>query len=82
MLVNIYPGASTYIEDSTQRQTDASVFTVQTYNLTIPTSIGSVTVPTIGGSLTLTAHDSKIHLVDYTAGSTVLTYSTAEVFTW
>ena len=65
-----------------QRQTDASVFTVQIYNLTVPTSIGSLTLPTIGGSLTLTGHDSKIHLVDYTAGSTVLTYSTAEVLTW
>ncbi|KAF8204850.1 glycoside hydrolase family 35 protein [Pholiota molesta] len=64
------------------RQTDASVFTAQSYTLTLPTSIGSLTIPTIGGSLTLNGQDSKVHLVDYTAGSTTLTYSTGELLTW
>ncbi|KAH9482883.1 Beta-galactosidase A [Psilocybe cubensis] len=64
------------------RQTDASTNAVQTYTLTLPTSLGTLTVPTLGGSLTLTGKDSKIHVVDYTAGSTTLLYSTAEIMTW
>lgn len=64
------------------RQTDASLFDVQTYKLTVPTSAGTIQIPTLGGSLTLNGKDSKIHLVDYAAGSTTLLYSTGEVFTW
>ncbi|KAG6919301.1 hypothetical protein DXG01_007434 [Tephrocybe rancida] len=64
------------------RQTDASTNAKQTYTLTVATSIGNVTVPTIGGSLTLNGKDSKIHVVDYTAGSSHILYSSAEIFTW
>ncbi|KAJ7477091.1 glycoside hydrolase family 35 protein [Mycena galericulata] len=64
------------------RQTDASTTDVQTYTLTLPTSIGNLTIPTIGGSLALTGKDSKIHVVDYAAGSTTLLYSTGEILTW
>ncbi|KAJ7283442.1 glycoside hydrolase family 35 protein [Mycena rebaudengoi] len=66
------------------RQTDASTDAVQTYNLTVPTSIGTLTIPTIGGSLVLNGKDSKIHVVDYAygAGSSSLLYSTGEILTW
>ncbi|KAF7353098.1 Beta-galactosidase [Mycena venus] len=64
------------------RQTDASTTAVQTYNLTLSTSIGTLTVPTIGGSLALNGKDSKIHVVDYAAGSTTVLYSTGEILTW
>jgi hypothetical protein len=64
------------------RQADASSFGVQTYIFTVPTSIGVIKVPTLGGLLTLNGKDSKIHVVDYAAGSTTLLYSTAEIFTW
>ncbi|KAG5654663.1 hypothetical protein H0H81_009911 [Sphagnurus paluster] len=64
------------------RQTDASTNAVQTYTLQLPTSIGTLTIPTIGGSLALNGKDSKIHVVDYAAGSSTILYSTAEIFTW
>ncbi|KAJ7499278.1 glycoside hydrolase family 35 protein [Mycena latifolia] len=64
------------------RQTDASSFAVQTYTLTLPTSIGTLTIPTIGGTLALNGKDSKIHVVDYAAGSTNVLYSTGEILTW
>ncbi|KAF9008853.1 glycoside hydrolase family 35 protein [Cyathus striatus] len=64
------------------RQTDNSVNTVKQYNLQLPTSLGEVKIPALGGFLTLNGKDSKIHVVDYDAGSTVLLYSTAEIFTW
>jgi hypothetical protein len=64
------------------RQADASSFAAQTYKLTIPTSAGTLTLPALGGSLTLTGKDSKIHVVDYEAGSTTLLYSTGEIATW
>lgn len=51
-------------------------------SLTLPTSAGTLTIPSLGGSLTLDGHDSKIHVVDYTAGSTTLLYSTGEIMTW
>ncbi|KDR69947.1 hypothetical protein GALMADRAFT_1351204 [Galerina marginata CBS 339.88] len=66
----------------TVRQTDASITTVQTYTLNLPTSFGTLQIPNIGGSLTLTGKDSKIHVVDYTAGTTTLIYSTGEIMTW
>ncbi|KAF8165127.1 glycoside hydrolase family 35 protein [Crassisporium funariophilum] len=64
------------------RQTDASTNAVQKYTLTLSTSLGSLVIPTLGGSLTLSGKDSKIHVVDYAAGSTTLVYSTGEVLTW
>ncbi|KAG6901882.1 hypothetical protein C0995_007006 [Termitomyces sp. Mi166 len=64
------------------RQTDASSTTPQTYTLTVATSIGTLTIPTISGVLTLNGRDSKIHVVDYAAGSTNVLYSTAEILTW
>ncbi|KAJ6538991.1 glycoside hydrolase family 35 protein [Mycena capillaripes] len=64
------------------RQTDASTTAVQTYTLTLSTSIGTLTIPQIGGSLTLNGKDSKIHVVDYAAGSTTILYSTGEILTW
>ncbi|RDB20455.1 putative beta-galactosidase A [Hypsizygus marmoreus] len=64
------------------RQTDASTTALQTYTLNVPTSIGPLTMPTLGGALTLNGKDSKIHVVDYAAGSTTVLYSTAEIFTW
>ncbi|KAJ7590547.1 glycoside hydrolase family 35 protein [Mycena floridula] len=65
------------------RQTDASSFAVQTYKLTVPTSIGNITIPSIGNAeLTLNGRDSKIHVVDYQAGKTTLLYSTGEIMTW
>ncbi|KAF9452019.1 glycoside hydrolase family 35 protein [Macrolepiota fuliginosa MF-IS2] len=64
------------------RQTDASSFAVQSYNLTLPTSVGALQIPVLGGSLTLSGKDSKIHVVDYAAGSTTLLYSTSEILTW
>ncbi|KAJ7162583.1 glycoside hydrolase family 35 protein [Mycena crocata] len=64
------------------RQTNASTTAVQTYTMTLTTSIGTLTIPTIGGSLTLNGKDSKIAVVDYAAGSTTLLYSTGEILTW
>ncbi|KAF5370168.1 hypothetical protein D9758_001409 [Tetrapyrgos nigripes] len=64
------------------RQTDASTDAIQKYKLTVPTSIGELTIPQLGGELTLNGKDSKIHVVDYKAGSTILLYSTGEIFTW
>ncbi|TFK74453.1 glycoside hydrolase family 35 protein [Pluteus cervinus] len=64
------------------RQADASSNAVQNYSLQVSTSIGNLTIPTIGGSLSLNGKDSKIHVVDYEAGSTTLVYSSAEIFTW
>ncbi|KAJ7237206.1 glycoside hydrolase family 35 protein [Mycena haematopus] len=64
------------------RQTDVSTTAVQTYNLTLSTSIGALTIPTIGGSLALNGKDTKIHVVDYAAGSTTILYSTGEILTW
>ncbi|KAF9268257.1 glycoside hydrolase family 35 protein [Marasmius fiardii PR-910] len=64
------------------RQTDASTHDTQTYKLTVPTSLGALTIPAIGGSLALHGRDSKIHVVDYSAGSAHLLYSSAEIFTW
>ncbi|KAF8665643.1 hypothetical protein AX16_000098 [Volvariella volvacea WC 439] len=64
------------------RQTDASSNAQQTYTLELPTSIGTLKIPTLGGLLTLNGKDSKIHVVDYKAGSTTLLYSTAEILTW
>lgn len=66
----------------TVRHTDASSFDTQTYKLTVPTSAGTLTIPALGGSLSLTGKDSKIHVVDYTAGSTHILYSSAEIMTW
>ncbi|KDR82472.1 hypothetical protein GALMADRAFT_134083 [Galerina marginata CBS 339.88] len=66
----------------TIRKTDASITTVQTCTLNLPTSFGSFQIPNIGGSLTLTGKDSKIHVVDYTAGTHSLIYSTGEMITW
>lgn len=65
----------------TVRQTDISKDDTITYKLTVPTSIGNVTIPALGGELSLIGKDSKIHLVDYLAGSTQLVYSSAEIFT-
>lgn len=59
-----------------------SLFSAQEYKLTLPTSAGTIEIPTLGGSLTLSGKDSKIHVVDYSAGSTTLLYSTGEIFTW
>ncbi|ESK93618.1 glycoside hydrolase family 35 protein [Moniliophthora roreri MCA 2997] len=64
------------------RQTDASTNAVQNYQLTVPTSLGGIKIPQIGGLLTLSGKDSKIHVVDYYAGTTHLLYSSAEIFTW
>ncbi|KAG5733968.1 putative beta-galactosidase A [Termitomyces sp. T112] len=64
------------------RQTNASSTALQSYTLTVATSIGTLTIPTIGGSLTLNGRDSKIHVVDYTAGSMNVLYSSAEILTW
>ncbi|KAI9571159.1 glycoside hydrolase family 35 protein [Boletus coccyginus] len=64
------------------RQYDASSNTTLTYTLTLPTSSGNLTVPQLGGQLTLDGKDSKIHVVDYAAGSSHLLYSTGEIMTW
>ncbi|EJD54069.1 putative beta-galactosidase A, partial [Auricularia subglabra TFB-10046 SS5] len=66
----------------TVRHTDASSFDTQAYKLTVPTSAGTLTIPALGGSLSLTGKDSKIHVVDYAAGSTHILYSSAEIMTW
>ena len=68
--------------DKCSRQTNASTDAVQTYKITVPTSIGNLTLPTLGGELTLSGKDSKIHVVDYQAGNTTLLYSTGEIMTW
>jgi hypothetical protein len=52
------------------------------YQLRVPSSKGNLTLPLLGGSLVLTGKDSKITVVDYTAGSTKLLYSTGEIATW
>ncbi|KAJ7087201.1 glycoside hydrolase family 35 protein [Mycena belliarum] len=64
------------------RQTDASTTALQAYTLTLPTSVGNLTIPTLGGTLALDGRDSKIHVVDYAAGSTNILYSTGEILTW
>ncbi|EIN05080.1 hypothetical protein PUNSTDRAFT_146007 [Punctularia strigosozonata HHB-11173 SS5] len=63
-------------------QNDTSSTTSVSYRLTVPSSKGSLSIPQLGGSLTLNGRDSKIHVVDYSAGSTTLLYSTAEIMTW
>lgn len=55
---------------------------MEMYTLTLPTSSGNLTIPQLGGQLTLDGKDSKIHVVDYTAGSSHLLYSTGEIMTW
>ncbi|CAA7259499.1 unnamed protein product [Cyclocybe aegerita] len=45
-------------------------------------NLGTLAIPTLGGSLALNGKDSKIHVVDYAAGSTTLVYSTGEIMTW
>ncbi|KAF2461199.1 putative beta-galactosidase [Lineolata rhizophorae] len=52
------------------------------YQLSLPTSSGTITIPQLSGSLTLNGRDSKIHLADYNVGDYSLLYSSAEVFTW
>lgn len=65
-----------------KRQYDASSNAMVMYTLTLPTSIGSLTVPQLGGQLSLDGKDSKVHVVDYIAGSSHLLYSTGEIMTW
>lgn len=55
---------------------------MEMYTLTLPTSSGNLTIPQLGGQLTLDGKDSKVHVIDYTAGSSHLLYSTAEIMTW
>jgi hypothetical protein len=64
--------------------TNSSSFDVQSYTLKVPTSKGIYTLPSLGDKLklTLTGKDSKIHVVDYFAGSTHLLFSTGEIATW
>ncbi|KAF9237579.1 glycoside hydrolase family 35 protein [Melanogaster broomeanus] len=64
------------------RQNDSSSNAMELYTLTLPTSAGNLTIPQLGGQLTLDGKDSKIHVVDYIAGSTQLLYSTGEIMTW
>ncbi|KAF9230278.1 glycoside hydrolase family 35 protein, partial [Melanogaster broomeanus] len=64
------------------RQNDSSSNAMELYTLTLPTSAGNLTIPQLGGQLTLDGKDSKIHVVDYMAGSTQLLYSTGEIMTW
>ncbi|KAG9316763.1 glycoside hydrolase family 35 protein [Chiua virens] len=64
------------------RQMDASSNFQEMYTLTLPTSIGNLTIPQLGGQLILNGKDSKVHVVDYAAGSSHLLYSTGEVMTW
>ncbi|KIJ67770.1 glycoside hydrolase family 35 protein [Hydnomerulius pinastri MD-312] len=64
------------------RQNDSSSNAMQMYTLTLPTSAGNLTIPQLGGQLTLDGKDSKIHVVDYAAGSSHLLYSTGEIMTW
>jgi Beta-galactosidase, domain 2 len=52
------------------------------YNLTLPTSVGTLNIPQLGGSLTLSRRDSKIHVTDYPVGDTTLIYCTPEILTW
>ncbi|KAF9227202.1 glycoside hydrolase family 35 protein [Gyrodon lividus] len=64
------------------RQNDSSSNAIQMYTLTLPTSAGNLSIPQLGGQLSLNGKDSKIHVVDYTAGSSHLLYSTGEIMTW
>ncbi|KAF9535066.1 beta-galactosidase [Crepidotus variabilis] len=64
------------------RHSDISSTATDTYKLTLPTSFGNLTIPSIGDSLKLQGRDSKVHVVDYEAGSTSLLYSTGEIATW
>ncbi|PFH52549.1 glycoside hydrolase family 35 protein [Amanita thiersii Skay4041] len=64
------------------RQADASTDAIQSYRLNLSTSIGQLSLPLLNGSLTLHGKDSKIHVTDYPAGSTILVYSTSEILTW
>ena len=52
------------------------------YKLFLPTTSGNLSIPQLGGSLKLGPRDSKVHVSDYTVGTTNLLYSTAEIFTW
>ncbi|KAH0828009.1 glycoside hydrolase family 35 protein [Lanmaoa asiatica] len=64
------------------RQYNASSNAMEMYTLTLPTSSGNLIIPQLGGQLALDGKDSKIHVVDYTAGSSHLLYSTGEIMTW
>lgn len=55
---------------------------MEMYKLALPTSSGDLSIPQLGGQLTLNGKDSKVHVVDYIAGSTHLLYSTGEIMTW
>jgi len=63
------------------RQAEVSSVGIQRYKLTVPMSAGTIEIPTLGDSLILNGRDSKIHVVDYVAGSTTLLYSVGEIFT-
>lgn len=65
-----------------KRQYDASSNAMEMYTLTLPTSVGNLTIPQLGGQLAIDGRDSKVHVVDYIAGSSHLLYSTGEIMTW
>lgn len=61
---------------------DSTSSTVETFQLNVTTSQGSLTVPQYGGQITINGHQAKILPVDFAFGSKNLLYSTAEVLTY
>lgn len=61
---------------------DSTSTTVETFQLNVTTSQGSITVPQYGGVVTINGHQAKILPTDFSFGSKNLLYSTAEVLTY
>ncbi|RPA95845.1 hypothetical protein L873DRAFT_1791948 [Choiromyces venosus 120613-1] len=65
------------VRSSNTNSTDTKQFT-----LNVDTSAGALTLPSSNGSIVLEGRQTKIITTDYSAGSTKLLYSTAEIATW
>lgn len=64
------------------RHTNSSSNTFEAFNIKVSTSIGNFSIPRRLSSMSLSGHQSKIILTDFSFGSFLLAYSTAEVLTF
>ncbi|KAG9027455.1 hypothetical protein FRB95_007755 [Tulasnella sp. JGI-2019a] len=63
------------------RQGSQNTTTTVPFTLSVNTTAGAITIPQLGGTLALVGRESKIIVTGYTFGTSVVTYSTAEVLT-
>lgn len=61
---------------------DSTSTTIETFQLSVNTSQGTLTVPQYGGLVTINGHQAKVLPTDFGFGSKNLLYSTAEVLTY